>query len=42
METGDALESMMSATNPEATICMGATQPTSEPLVRSIIFSMMK
>ena len=42
METGDALESMLSASKPEAVICMGAIQPTGEPLVRSITFSMMK
>ena len=42
METGDAQESMMLASNSEAAICMGAIQPTGEPLVRSNIFSMMK
>ncbi|MCY4607473.1 MAG: hypothetical protein OXD40_02595 [bacterium] len=42
MEAGDALEVMMSASNPEAEICIEAIQPAGEPLVPAIIFSMIK
>ena len=42
MEAGDMLEVMMSATNPEANICIEAIQPAGEPLVPAIIFSMIK
>jgi hypothetical protein len=42
MEAGDMLEVMMSASNPEANICIEAIQPTGEPLVPAIIFSMIK
>ena len=42
MEAGDVLEAMMSGSNPEAAICIGAIQPAGEPLVRSIIFSIIK
>ena len=42
MEAGDALEVMMSASNPEANICIEAIQPAGEPLVPAIIFSMIK
>ena len=41
LEAGDVLEVMMSANNPEANMCIEAIQPASEPLVPSIIFSMM-
>ena len=33
---------MMSAGNPEANMCIEAIQPEGEPLVPSIIFSMIK
>ncbi len=42
MEAGDVLEVMMSASNPEANICIEAIQPAGEPLVPAIIFSMIK
>ncbi len=42
MEEGDVLEVMMSASNPEAKICIEAIQPVGEPLVPAIIFSMIK
>ena len=42
MEAGDGLEVVMSANNPEAAICIEAIQPSGEPLVPSIIFSMIK
>ena len=42
METGDTLEVLMSASNPEAAMCIEAIQPSGEPLVPSIIFSMIK
>ncbi len=42
MEAGDVLEVMMSASNPEAEICIEAIQPAGEPLVPAIIFSMIK
>ncbi len=42
MAAGDSLEVMMSASNPEAEICIEAIQPEGEPLVPSIIFSMIK
>ena len=42
MEAGDALEVMMSASNPQAAMCIEAIQPSGEPLVPSIIFSMIK
>ena len=42
MEAGDVLEVMMSANNPEATMCIEAIQPAGEPLVPAIIFSMIK
>ena len=42
MEEGDVLEVMMSASNPEANMCIEAIQPAGEPLVPSIIFSMIK
>ena len=42
MEAGDMLEVMMSASNPEANICIEAIQPAGEPLVPAIIFSMIK
>ena len=42
MEAGDTLEVMMSANNPEAAMCIEAIQPSGEPLVPSIIFSMIK
>ena len=32
----------MSANNPEANMCIEALQPDGEPLVPSIIFSMLK
>ena len=41
LAAGDVLEVMMSANNPEANICIEAIQPAGEPLVPSIIFSMM-
>ena len=42
MEAGDTLEVVMSANNPEAAMCIEAIQPSGEPLVPSIIFSMIK
>ena len=42
MEAGDTLQVMMSASNPEAAMCIEAIQPSGEPLVPSIIFSMIK
>ena len=42
MSAGDELEVMMSASNPEAAICIEAIQPAGEPLVPAIIFSMIK
>ena len=41
MEAGDTLEVMMSANNPQAAMCIEAIQPSGEPLVPSIIFSMI-
>ena len=41
MKAGDALEVMMSASNPAAKICIEAIQPKGEPLVPAIIFSMI-
>ena len=42
MAAGDVLEVLMSANNPEAALCIEAIQPPGEPLVPSIIFSMIK
>ncbi len=42
MNAGDVLEVMMSASNPEAAICIEAIQPDGEPLVPAIIFSIIK
>ena len=42
MAAGDVLEVMMSANNPEAKMCIEAIRPAGEPLVPSIIFSMIK
>ena len=42
MKSGDALEVMMSASNPAAKICIEAIRPPGEPLVPAIIFSMIK
>ena len=42
LAAGDALEIMMSANNPEAGLCIEAIQPPGEPLVPSIIFSMIR
>ena len=42
MESGDTLEVLMSANNPDAAMCIEAIQPSGEPLVPSIIFSMIK
>lgn len=42
MEAGDTLEVLMSANNPDAAMCIEAIQPSGEPLVPSIIFSMIK
>ena len=42
MEAGDTLEVLMSANNPEAAMCNQAIQPSGEPLVPSIIFSMIQ
>ena len=42
MEAGDTLEVVMSANNPEAAMCIEAIQPSGQPLVPSIIFSMIK
>ena len=41
MEAGDMLEVLMSANNPEAAMCIEAIRPPGEPLVPSIIFSMI-
>ena len=41
LTAGDVLEVMMSANNPEANMCIETIQPAGEPLVPSIIFSMM-
>lgn len=42
LAAGDVLEVMMSANNPEAEMCIEAIRPPGEPLVPSIIFSMIK
>ena len=42
MKAGDVLEVMMSASNPDAKICIEAIRPPGEPLVPAIIFSMIK
>ena len=42
LEAGDVVEVMMSAGNREANMCIEAIQPEGEPLVPSIIFSMIK
>ncbi len=42
LEAGDVVEVMMSASNPEANICIEAIRPEGEPLVPSIIFSMIR
>ena len=42
MEAGDTLEVLMSANHPEAAMCIEAIQPSGEPLLPSIIFSMIK
>ena len=42
LAAGDVLEVMMSANNPEADMCIEAIQPAGEPLVPSVIFSMIK
>ena len=42
LAAGDALEVMMSANSPEAGLCIEAIQPPGEPLVPSIIFSMIR
>ena len=42
LKAADVLEVMMSANNPKANICIEAIQPSNEPLVPSIIFSMIK
>jgi hypothetical protein len=42
MAAGGVLEVMMSANNPGANMCIEAIQPPGEPLVPSIIFSMIK
>ncbi len=42
LKAGDVVEVMMSANNPEANLCVEAIQPPGEPLVPSIIFSMIK
>ncbi len=42
LKAGDVLEVMMSANNPKANMCIEAIQPAGEPLVPSIIFSMIK
>ncbi len=41
LAAGDVLEVMMSANNPKADMCIEAIQPPGEPLVPSIIFSML-
>ena len=42
LKAGDVVEVMMSADNPKANLCIEAIQPAGEPLVPSIIFSMIK
>ena len=42
LKAGDVVEVMMSANNPKANMCIEAIQPAGEPLVPSIIFSMIK
>ena len=42
LEADDVVGIMMSASNPEANICIEAIQPEGEPLVPSIIFSMIR
>ena len=42
LSEGDVVEVMMSANNPEAAMCIEAIEPPGEPLVPSIIFSMIK
>ncbi len=42
LAAGSVLEVMMSANNPKAAICIEAIRPSGEPLVPSIIFSMIK
>ena len=42
LAAGSVLEVMMSANNPKAKICIEAIRPSGEPLVPSIIFSMIK
>ena len=42
LAVGDGVEVMMSANNPEAAMCIEAIQPAGEPLVPSIIFSMIR
>ena len=42
LEAGDVIEVMMSASNPEANMCIEAIQPEGEPLVPAIIFSMIR
>ena len=42
LAAGDALEVMMSANNPKAKLCIEAIRPRGEPLVPSIIFTMVK
>ena len=42
LKAGDVVEVMMSANNPKANLCIEAIQPAGEPLVPSIIFSMIK
>ena len=42
LSEGDTVEVMMSANNPEAGMCIEAIEPPGEPLVPSIIFSMIR
>lgn len=42
LEAGDVIEVMMSASNPDANMCIEAIQPEGEPLVPAIIFSMIR
>ena len=42
LKAGDIVEVMMSANNSEANLCIEAIQPAGEPLVPSIILSMVK
>ena len=42
LEAGDMVEVLMSASNPEANMCIEAIQPEGEPLVPAIIFSMIR